>query len=79
MRDAACQLPCSAHSQLAFSTLNLAIVVLSALMMWRGLMALTRSDSPVVVVLSGSMETSMYKGDILFLDNNPETIQLVSS
>lgn len=54
------------------------MVAFSALMMWRGLMVLTRSESPVVVVLSGSMETAMYKGDILFLDNNPEIMQIVS-
>jgi signal peptidase len=37
--------------QLAFQVLNLAMIVLSALMIWKGLMFLTHSDSPVVVVL----------------------------
>ena len=55
--------------QLTFSTLNLAMTVLSALMMWKGVMAFTGSESPVVVVLSGSMEPSFQRGDILFLDN----------
>eukprot|EP00397_Hematodinium_sp_SG-2012_P034776 GEMP01037330.1.p1 GENE.GEMP01037330.1~~GEMP01037330.1.p1 ORF type:complete len:199 (+),score=26.75 GEMP01037330.1:38-598(+) len=47
--------------------LSLATIVFSALMMWRGLMVLTGSESPIVVVLSGSMEPGMYRGDILFL------------
>jgi signal peptidase I len=37
--------------QLAFQGLNLAMIVLSALMIWKGLMVVTRSESPVVVVL----------------------------
>jgi signal peptidase I len=36
-------------------------------MSWKTLMLLTGSDSPVVVVLSGSMEPSFFRGDILFL------------
>jgi len=47
--------------------LNLACVVFSALMMWKGLMCVTRSESPVVVVLSGSMEPGFHRGDIMFL------------
>lgn len=31
--------------------LNLALIVFSALMIWKGLMFVTRSESPVVVVL----------------------------
>ncbi|EEA07126.1 uncharacterized protein CMU_035120 [Cryptosporidium muris RN66] len=38
-------------------------------MLWRGLMVITNSQSPVVVVLSGSMEPGFYRGDILFLYN----------
>merc|ERR1712050_798398 len=47
--------------------LNLACIVFSALMLWKGLMVGTRSESPVVVVLSGSMEPGFQRGDILFL------------
>mmetsp|Transcript_110942 Transcript_110942/g.312779 ORF Transcript_110942/g.312779 Transcript_110942/m.312779 type:complete len:183 (-) Transcript_110942:183-731(-) len=47
--------------------LNLGCVVFSALMLWKGLMCVTRSESPVVVVLSGSMEPGFHRGDILFL------------
>jgi signal peptidase len=31
--------------------LNLAMIVFSALMIWKGLMVVTKSESPVVVVL----------------------------
>lgn len=33
----------------------------------QGLMVITESESPVVVVLSGSMEPAFHRGDILFL------------
>lgn len=51
----------------ATQTLNLGMVVFSALMMWKGLMLVSGSESPVVVVLSGSMEPGFHRGDILFL------------
>lgn len=37
--------------QLAFQGLHLAMIVLSALMLWKSLMVATKSESPVVVVL----------------------------
>jgi signal peptidase I len=55
--------------QLTFQLLNLAMIVFSALMIWKGLMFSTISESPVVVVLSGSMEPAFQRGDILFLNN----------
>ena len=36
---------------LTFQFLNLAMIVFSALMIWKGLMVVTKSESPVVVVL----------------------------
>ena len=36
-------------------------------MSWKTLILLTGSESPIVVVLSGSMEPAFYRGDILFL------------
>ena len=53
--------------QLAHQVLNLAMIVCSALMIWKSLMVVTSSESPVVVVLSGSMEPAFHRGDILFL------------
>lgn len=43
------------------------MIVGSALSIWKTLMIITLSESPVVVVLSGSMEPGYYRGDILFL------------
>jgi signal peptidase len=37
-------------------------------MLWKGLMLVTHSESPVVVVLTGSMEPSFFRGDILFIN-----------
>ncbi len=55
------------------------MVLTSALMIWKSLIVLTCSVSPVVVVLrysnssfnvhSGSMEPAFYRGDLLFLTN----------
>jgi signal peptidase I len=39
-------------------------------------MFLTRSESPVVVVLSGSMEPAFQRGDILFLNNQDDPIRV---
>jgi signal peptidase len=36
-------------------------------MLWKGLMLVTNCESPVVVVLTGSMEPAYFRGDILFL------------
>ncbi len=56
--------------------LNLAMVIVSALMLWKGLVAWTYSESPVVVVLSGSMEPAFQRGDILFLTNFSDPISV---
>lgn len=55
--------------QLYYQLLNFAMIVSSALMIWKGLMVVTGSESPIVVVLSGSMEPAFYRGDLLFLTN----------
>jgi signal peptidase I len=62
--------------QLTFQVLNLAMIVFSALMIWKGLMVMTKSESPVVVVLSGSMEPAFQRGDILFLNNAVHDVQV---
>ncbi|ETW77348.1 serine protease 26B [Heterobasidion irregulare TC 32-1] len=53
--------------------LNFASVIASGLMIWKGLGLLTNTESPIVVVLSGSMEPAFYRGDLLFLTNPPNT------
>eukprot|EP00605_Chrysophyceae_sp_TOSAG23-4_P001669 GSChrysophyteH1.ASY1.ANO1.1831.1 assembled CDS len=60
--------------QMSYQVLNLAMIVFSALMIWKGLIVATLSESPVVVVLSGSMEPAFQRGDILFLDNHDDPI-----
>merc|ERR1712070_517237 len=47
--------------------MTLGMVICSALMIWKFLMLTTMSESPVVVVLSGSMEPGFSRGDILYL------------
>lgn len=49
--------------------LNFALVLSTAFMMWKGLSVYTNSPSPIVVVLSGSMEPAFQRGDLLFLWN----------
>ena len=47
--------------------LTLGIVLASALMMWKSMMLVVNSESPIVVVLSGSMEPGYYRSDMLVL------------
>ena len=49
--------------------LALAYSLPGAFMLWKGLSVVANSHSPVVVVLSGSMEPAFQRGDILFLWN----------
>lgn len=49
-------------------SISLAMIITSALMIWKGLIVATGSESPIVVVLSGSMEPGFARGDILFLN-----------
>ena len=54
--------------QLITQFVVLGIVVSSALMMWKGLMLVTNSESPILVVLTGGMEPSFYRGDIVIVN-----------
>ncbi|KAI1504490.1 signal peptidase-like protein complex catalytic subunit SEC11 [Biscogniauxia marginata] len=55
--------------QLAAQLLNFALILSTAFMMWKGLSVVADSPSPIVVVLSGSMEPAFQRGDLLFLWN----------
>jgi hypothetical protein len=55
--------------QLFTQILNFALVLSTAFMLWKGLSITTNSSSPIVVVLSGSMEPAFQRGDLLFLWN----------
>eukprot|EP00056_Hartaetosiga_gracilis_P019014 m.12678 g.12678 ORF g.12678 m.12678 type:complete len:191 (+) comp7292_c0_seq2:117-689(+) len=53
--------------QMLFQVINFLLIVLSALMIWKGMVVTLGSESPIVVVLSGSMEPAFHRGDLLFL------------
>ncbi|CAO3653514.1 unnamed protein product [Mucor hiemalis] len=53
--------------QVALQFLNILTIAASALMIWKGLAVVTNTESPIVVVLSGSMEPAFHRGDLLFL------------
>ncbi|GAU44444.1 hypothetical protein TSUD_400150 [Trifolium subterraneum] len=53
----------------------LGMIVTTALIIWKGLMCITGTESPVVVVLSGSMEPGFQRGDILFLTMSKDPIR----
>lgn len=58
--------------QFFYQVLSFGMIVSSALMIWKGLMVVTGSESPIVVVLSGSMEPAFHRGDLLLLTNYRE-------
>ncbi|KAG6004599.1 Signal peptidase complex catalytic subunit [Claviceps lovelessii] len=55
--------------QAAAQLMNFAMILSTAFMMWKGLSVITDSPSPIVVVLSGSMEPAFQRGDLLLLWN----------
>ena len=55
--------------QAAAQLLNFGLILSTAFMMWKGLSVIADSPSPIVVVLSGSMEPAFQRGDLLFLWN----------
>jgi signal peptidase len=56
--------------------ISFGLIVSSALMIWKTLMVLTGSESPIVVVLSGSMEPAFHRGDLLFLYMSDEPVRV---
>ncbi|KAF7845674.1 hypothetical protein BT93_L1301 [Corymbia citriodora subsp. variegata] len=56
--------------------LNFALVLSTAFMMWKTLSVIADSPSPIVVVLSGSMEPAFQRGDLLFLWNRDKAAQV---
>ncbi|KAK3007716.1 hypothetical protein RJ639_015061 [Escallonia herrerae] len=51
------------------------VIITHALMLWKLWICLSGSGSPVVVVLTGSMEPGFRKGDVLFLYMNDSPIR----
>jgi len=62
--------------QFAAQILNFALVLSTAFMLWKGLSVASNSPSPIVVVLSGSMEPAFERGDLLFLWNRGMDTQI---
>ncbi|OBA16196.1 uncharacterized protein OGAPODRAFT_98907 [Ogataea polymorpha] len=56
------------------SGLSMAMVLASAFAFWKLFSIVTMSNSPIVVVLSGSMEPAFQRGDVLFLWNREEYV-----
>ncbi|EFC50770.1 predicted protein [Naegleria gruberi] len=55
---------------------SLAFVLCSALIIWKSLSIYTNCQSPIVVVLTGSMEPAFYRGDILFLSLSSDPVHI---
>lgn len=55
--------------QLLLQFLNLCLIGTTAFMSWKGLAIALDCESPIVVVLSASMEPAFARGDLLFLSN----------
>nr|XP_043639628.1 signal peptidase complex catalytic subunit SEC11A-like [Erigeron canadensis] len=61
--------------QLFTQAISLGMIVTFSFIIWNGLMCVTGSESPVVVVLSESMEPGFKRGDILFLRMDKDPIR----
>ncbi|GMT00206.1 hypothetical protein PENTCL1PPCAC_22380, partial [Pristionchus entomophagus] len=53
--------------QITFQVFNLAMIVCTALMIWKGSMVVSGCEAPMSVVLSGSMEPAFHRGDVVVL------------
>lgn len=69
-------LPLHAPRQTLLQILNFALVLSTAFMLWKTLSLASNSPSPIVVVLSGSMEPAFQRGDLLFLWNRDQTAEV---
>ncbi|KXS13525.1 putative signal peptidase complex catalytic subunit SEC11A [Gonapodya prolifera JEL478] len=62
--------------QLLLQTLNFFMIIGSVFMLWKGWSLFVNSESPIVVVLSESMEPAFQRGDLLFLSMPNEPIRV---
>jgi signal peptidase len=56
--------------------INALLVLTSSFMFYKGLSVVAYTESPVVVVLSGSMEPAFERGDVLFLWNRESRVKV---
>ncbi|XP_016174238.1 signal peptidase complex catalytic subunit SEC11C-like isoform X1 [Arachis ipaensis] len=61
--------------QQLMKAITLGMIVGCALIIWKALVCMSGTESPVVVVLSGSMEPAFKRGDILFLYMSKDPIR----
>ena len=66
-REAMADLKRMSLRQLATQTMNVLLLIATALAAWKLALAWSGSPSPIVVVLSGSMEPAYQRGDLLVL------------
>ncbi|KNE55166.1 signal peptidase I [Allomyces macrogynus ATCC 38327] len=62
--------------QTLLQVLNVLLIVSSALMIWKGLSVWTNTESPIVVVLTISMEPAFGRGDLLFLSKPASPLEV---
>ncbi|KAH9576827.1 hypothetical protein CY35_01G183800 [Sphagnum magellanicum] len=62
MEDAVSAIKATNVRRSALQAISLGMIVMSALIIWKRLMCFTGSESPVVVVLTGSMEPGFRRG-----------------
>jgi len=58
------------------TTAKMAYSITSAFTMWTALIVLTNCGAPVAVVLSGSMEPVLHRGDLIFCTNESTPVQV---
>lgn len=63
---------------MALQVVNLGMLLSAALIMYKTFMLFSNSESPIVVVLSGSMEPGVHRGDLLLLTNYDKSDRLVT-
>jgi signal peptidase len=56
--------------------LSFGLIVCTVYSLWKGLALYTDSPSPIVVVLSGSMEPIFHRGDLLVLSNRKKAVDV---
>ncbi|OCK92293.1 signal peptidase complex catalytic subunit sec11 [Cenococcum geophilum 1.58] len=65
-----------AARRFALQVMPYCLIVSSVFMLWESLRIITGSRSPLVVVISASMEPTFNRGDILFVWNRDEKIEV---
>lgn len=65
-------------AKMIMQVVSLGMLLSGALITYKVFMLISNSESPIVVVLSGSMEPGVHRGDLLLLTNYEDRNRLVS-